>query len=118
MEPNLNPAQRADVCTPRQPGAGRIGGAAINTALVLALVLLLGTSHLLDKQDGISEWDSAAAQVADLDAARAAAQTETRKETAAAAACNQQRGPNSAHGWTPDGELTCTTRRGVVKAAL
>ena len=77
----------------------------INTALVLAIATVLSTSYLLDGPD-----DTQAAWDQDL---RTAAAGSARREAAAQRLCTQHRGPNAEARWTPEGDLVCTTRRGL-----
>lgn len=87
-----------------------MSAAAINWAgaLVLAALLALGTT-LDGPEDHAAEWGQSDA-LKELQAAEASA---VRREAAAQRLCNEARGPNSEARWTPEGQLTCTTRRGV-----
>jgi len=88
---------------------------AINTALALLLALVLGTAHLLDGPDDMrAEWDQSQA-IKDLHASQ---DRTARREVAAQALCSQERGPNSEARFTLDGNLVCTTRRGVRALAV
>ncbi len=85
------------------------------TAVGIAAILLAGP--VLDDRSG--EW----AQADALEAAQKAAQLEARTERSAQRLCQQIKGPNAAHRWTPSGELICTNNKGqgavsVAKVAL
>ena len=88
-----------------------------NYLLAALLAITLGASFHLDGPDGPddhqADWsDSQALQ--DLQAAEASS---VRQQAAAQALCNEARGPNSEARWTSDGQLVCTTRRGLVRMA-
>lgn len=83
----------------------------LNTALGVAFIALaLSTSHLLD---GPTEHEAAMDSAAAIQALRTSDAGSARREAAAARLCNLERGPNSEARWTADGDLVCTTRRGV-----
>ena len=85
-----------------------------NYAMAALLALLLASGHLLDgPADHQAEWDQSQA-LKELQASQAGTQ---RREAAAQALCSQERGPNSEARFTPDGQLVCSTRRGVVRVA-
>jgi hypothetical protein len=76
----------------------------------IALVLLLGTSHLLDGPEDHSAGWLDSATLRELQASEAGT---ARRERAGQALCTEARGPNSEARWIEDGSLVCTTRRGV-----
>jgi hypothetical protein len=93
----------------------------LNIALTLGLTaafsaILLSGPALDDRSD---EW----AQADALADAQKAAQLEARTERSAQRMCQQIKGPNAAHRWTPDGQLICSGNKGqgavsVAKVAL
>ena len=79
------------------------------------LAVAIGASSQLDGPDyNQSEWD----QSAELQALQASEAGTARREAAAQALCNQERGPNSAARWLADGSLACTTAQRIVRASL
>ena len=82
--------------------------------LALAVVLLAGTMQGCSVPDNSDDWD----RVAELQELQSSEAGTARREAAAQALCNQERGPNSEARWTPEGHLVCTTRRGVVAVQL
>jgi len=57
------------------------------------------------------------ASAATSDAQRTAA-AEARKDRAAAQLCIKLHGAGVSHGWTPDGALVCTARRGPARTVV
>lgn len=85
----------------------------INSAMVVAIAFVLAAGYLLDGPDDTqAEWDQSQA-LKELQATEAGT---ARRQAAAQALCNQERGPNSQARWLQDGSLVCTTRRAVVTA--
>lgn len=82
---------------------------ALNWALAGCLAILVSLSFHLDAETVVS------ATTAD---AQKQAQAEARKERAAAQLCVKLHGPGVAHGWTPDGALVCTARRGPARTVI
>jgi len=82
---------------------------ALNWALAGCLALLMSLSWHLDADT--------LASATTTDAQRTA-QAEARKERAAAQLCIKLHGPGVAHGWTPDGALVCTARRGPARTVV
>lgn len=74
--------------------------------LMLASLLVVACFRL---DDNSAEWP-AAKELEELQAQEARA---VKRQAAAQALCNAERGPNSEARWTEDGDLVCTTRRGV-----
>ena len=90
---------------------------ALTAGLTAALAVILLAGKPLDDRSG--EW----AQADALADAQKAAQLEARTERSAQRLCQQIKGPNAAHRWTPSGELICTNNKGqgavsVAKVAL
>ena len=91
----------------------------MNTAatwfVAAVLAVAIGASSQLDgPEDNQSEWD----QSAELQALQASEAGTARREAAAQALCNQERGPNSEARWLADGSLACTTAQRIVRASL
>lgn len=78
-------------------------------ALAIAVVILLGTA-LPELDDHSAEHT----QAADIEQQLKAEAAEGRAIAANQRQCDQERGPQSAAGWTVDGKATCSTRRGYV----
>lgn len=81
---------------------------AMNWMLAGCLALLVSLSFHLDPEPLASTTTEAQKQ----------AQAEARKERAAAQLCVKLHGPGVAHGWTPDGALVCTARRGPARTVI
>jgi len=97
--------------------AHRFTNIAITLGLTAAFAAVLSMGPALDDRSG--EW----AQADALADAQKAAQLEARTERSAQRLCQQIKGPNAAHRWTPSGELICTNNKGqgavsVAKVAL
>lgn len=95
----------------------RLVNITLSIGAAVAVAALLSTGHLLD--DHADEWQ----QSSTLADAQKAAQLEARTERSAQRLCQQIKGPNAAHRWTPSGELICTNNKGqgavsVAKVAL
>lgn len=87
----------------------------LNTWLIaLMICIAVGSAWQLDEvEDHQSEW-SDSTELKELQATEAGT---ARREAAAQKLCNKARGPNSEARWTPDGDLVCTTRTGLVAVA-
>lgn len=83
-----------------------------NWLIAIALCILVGAAHHLDADDHHGDW----AESQELKALQATEAQTARREAAAQALCNAERGPNSEARWTAEGHLVCTTRRGLVAA--
>jgi hypothetical protein len=94
----------------------RIKRTLLTTAGVALMALTMSAAHLLDAApvDHSAEW----AESESLQELQASEAGTARRELAAQALCNEERGPNSEARWLPDGSLVCTTRRGLVGASL
>lgn len=79
---------------------------AINAALVVALLLLLGLAHHLD--DSIPDHGAELDQAVDLQAAIVASIDQQKFDRAAQALC----GPQAAWAQMPDGAVQCSTKYG------
>ena len=79
---------------------------AINAALVIAVVLLLGLAHHLD--DNIPDHSAEQDQAVDLQAAIVASIAQERFDRAAQAVC----GPQAAWAQLNDGSVQCSTKHG------
>jgi hypothetical protein len=79
----------------------------------LAAITIAASINIDGPSDTQAEWDQSEA-LKELQASQAGT---ARREVAAQALCNQERGPNSEARWTPQGDLVCTTRRGMVSVA-
>lgn len=79
---------------------------AINAALVVSLVLLLGLAHRLD--DNIPDHSAELDQAVDLQAAIVASIDQQKFDRAAQALC----GPHAAWAQMPDGAVQCSTKYG------
>lgn len=79
---------------------------AINAALVIAVVLLLGPAHHLD--DNIPDHRAEQDQAVDLQAAVVASIDQQKFDRAAQALC----GPQAAWVQMPDGAVQCSTKYG------
>ena len=95
----------------------RITNTAIGLLILIGASAILLSGPVLDDRSG--EW----AQADALADAQKAAQLEARTERSAQRLCQQIKGPNAAHRWTPSGELICTNNKGqgavsVAKVAL
>jgi hypothetical protein len=88
-----------------------IAGVALMALTLSALGSYLDSYRPLDNS---IEWDESES-LQELQASEAGT---ARRERAAQALCNEERGPNSEARWLLDGSLACTTRRGLVGASL
>jgi type II secretory pathway pseudopilin PulG len=79
----------------------------LNWAMALVIVLIFAAIQQL----GTSPDKERADVAADVTAARAQAQSDYRRDMAAAALCREQYG-ESTYTWTQRGELVCTPRQG------
>lgn len=82
------------------------------SATAIAFVLAAGCA-LDGPEDHSADW-------AESDAIAALQATEAgtaRRQAAGQRLCTEARGPNSEARWTADGDLVCTTRRGLVAVA-
>ena len=77
------------------------------SAFVIALAIAAALALMDGPDDAYAEWDQSQA-LKDL---KATEQGTARREAAAQALCNAERGPQSEARWTPDGDLVCTQRR-------
>lgn len=80
--------------------------------IAVAALAIAAMCQFDDIDDNGTEYAESAA-LKELQAAQAGS---ARQKRAGQALCNEARGPNSEARWTPDGDLVCTTRRGVVTA--
>lgn len=76
-------------------------------------IAMAAAGNLDGPDDHEAEW----AQSTELQALQDSQAGTARREAAAQALCSKERGPNSEARWTADGDLVCTTRRGLVKVA-
>lgn len=83
-------------------------------AAAVIAIAIAASSQLDGPDDNQAEWDQSAA-LKELQASEAGT---ARREAAAQALCNQERGPHSEARWLSDGSLACTTARRVVRASL
>ena len=86
--------------------AHRLVNLAITAGLVVGVAAILLAGKPLD--DHSSEWSHSTA----LADAQRAAKLAARTERSAQRLCQQIKGPNAAHRWTPSGELICTNNKG------
>ncbi|MEO8021108.1 hypothetical protein [Polaromonas sp.] len=87
----------------------------INCLAAALIALVLGTSHYLPgAEDHGTDWS----QSDELAALQATEAGTAKRQAAAQALCTSERGPNSEARWTVDGDLVCTTRRGLVAVQL
>lgn len=83
---------------------------ATNWLIAALIAITLAAAPNLDgPEDHTADWADAAA----IKALQATEAGTARRQAAAQRVCNEARGPQSEARWTPDGDLVCTTRRGV-----
>lgn len=75
----------------------------------LAAIAIAAACNLDGPPDHQADWADSAA----IKALQASQAGTARRNAAAQRVCLEARGPNSEARWTPDGDLVCTTRRGV-----
>lgn len=75
----------------------------------IAMLLLIIGAMMDGPQDHQADWADSAA----IKALQASQSGTARRNAAAQRVCLESHGPNSEARWTADGDLVCTTRRGM-----